>query len=68
MSFMSTGKIGRANRIARAVVGAAMLAVAFLAVGGALQVVLWVVGAITLLEGLTGFCPLTYMRRRSSRA
>ncbi|MBI2849893.1 MAG: DUF2892 domain-containing protein [Chloroflexi bacterium] len=47
-------------------IGAAGLAIAFLWASGVLQIVLWALGGILLLEGLTGFCPLTYLRRRAA--
>ncbi len=47
------------DRIIRSILGIALLLVAFLAVpAGALQIVLIVVGAIALVTGIVGFCPL----------
>lgn len=47
------------DRIIRGILGVVLLLVAFLAVpAGALQIVLIVVGAIALITGAIGFCPL----------
>lgn len=65
MDFMSSGRIGTTDRIIRSIGGAVAVAVAFLWVSGVWQIVLWVVGGSLLLEGIFGFCPMTYWRRRS---
>ena len=52
------------DRIARAVVGIVLL-VLFLAnvVSGTLGIILAVVGAVLLLTGIVGFCPIYYALR-----
>lgn len=60
------GKIGPANRILRGIGGVASLAVAFLVTGTVFQVILVVLGGSLVLEGLTGFCPMTYLRNRAA--
>ena len=50
--------LGKFDRIIRAALGIIALLVAFLAVTGAVQIVLWVLGAILLLTAAIGFCPL----------
>ncbi len=53
------GNESNIDRIIRGILGVALLLVAFLAVpAGALQMVLIVVGAIALVTGIVGFCPL----------
>ncbi|NMC81198.1 MAG: DUF2892 domain-containing protein [Chloroflexi bacterium] len=55
---MKTNESG-IDRILRVIVGAALLALYFSgAVAGAWGIVLVVVGAIALLTGIVGFCPL----------
>jgi len=50
--------MGKTDRIVRAIAGVIALLIAFLALdGGALQIVLWVLGAILLLTAAFGFCP-----------
>ena len=51
---------GKFDRIVRAILGAVALIIAFVVVGGAAQVVLWVIGGILLLTAATGFCLLYY--------
>jgi len=51
---------GKFDRIVRAILGAVALIIAFVVVGGATQVVLWVIGGILLLTAATGFCLLYY--------
>ncbi len=47
------------DRIIRAVVGIILIALAASSVvTGALGIVFWVVGAVLLLTGIVGFCPL----------
>mgnify|MGYP000402314242 CR=1 FL=1 len=46
------------DRIARVVVGVMLLVVGFGVIGGTAGTVLGVVGAIPLLTGLVGYCPL----------
>jgi len=46
------------DRIARIVVGVMLLVVGFGVIGGTAGTVLGVVGAIPLLTGLVGYCPL----------
>ncbi len=47
------------DRIIRAVVGIALIALAASSVvTGAFGIVFWVVGAVLLLTGIVGFCPL----------
>jgi hypothetical protein len=52
--------MGVLDRVLRGIVGAALLLVAFLAVQGAWQIVLWVVGGILVLTAIIGFCPLYF--------
>jgi len=52
--------IGMIDRVARVIIGIALLVVAFLAVQGAWQIVLWVIGGILVITALIGFCPLYY--------
>ena len=56
---------GMVDRVIRVVLGVIALLVAFLAVEGAAQIVLWVIGGILLLTGATGFC-LLYLPFRFS--
>ena len=51
---------GKFDRIVRAILGAVALLIAFVVVGGAAQVVLWIIGGILLLTAATGFCLLYY--------
>lgn len=46
------------DRIARVVVGVALLIVGFTVVGGTIGTVVGLVGLIPLLTGLVGWCPL----------
>ncbi len=55
MSFFNEGA---ADRIIRFIVGAAVLVAVFTVLTGVLQIVAGVVGAILVLTGLVGFCPL----------
>jgi hypothetical protein len=50
--------MGKTDRIVRAIIGVIALLVAFLWVGGAVQIVMWILGAILLLTAAIGFCPL----------
>ncbi len=58
------------DRIIRAVVGIVLIALAASsAVTGALGIVFWVVGAVLLLTGIVGFCPLfALLRIRTKQA
>ena len=56
------------DRIIRIVVGIALLALAFAGVaGGPVAILAWVVGAILLVTGVTGFCPLYALLRISTK-
>ncbi len=47
------------DRIIRAVIGIVLIALAASsAVTGGLGIIFWVVGAVLLLTGIVGFCPL----------
>ncbi len=47
------------DRIIRAVIGIGLIALAASSVvTGALGIIFWVVGAVLLLTGIVGFCPL----------
>jgi uncharacterized membrane protein YkgB len=59
--------MGSVDRIVRAILGAVALIIAFLALDGAWQIVLWVIGGILLLTALIGFCPLYYPFRFTTR-
>ena len=50
--------MGNMDRIIRLVLGIIVGVVAFLAVSGIAQIILWVVGAILILTAAIGFCPL----------
>ena len=50
--------IGKSDRIIRAIVGVIALLVALVWAGGALQIVLWILGGILLLTAIVGLCPL----------
>ena len=50
--------MGKMDRIIRAVLGIIVVVIAFLAVGGVAQIILWIVGAILILTSAIGFCPL----------
>ncbi|MGF1505963.1 MAG: DUF2892 domain-containing protein [Chloroflexi bacterium] len=50
--------MGSADRIIRAVVGIALIALGFIVLQGALGIVLGVVGVILGATALTGVCPL----------
>jgi uncharacterized membrane protein HdeD (DUF308 family) len=53
------GNESNLDRIIRGILGVALLLAAFLAVpAGALQIVLIVIGAVLLVTGVIGFCPL----------
>jgi uncharacterized membrane protein HdeD (DUF308 family) len=53
------GNESNLDRIIRGVLGVALLLAAFLAApAGALQIVLIVIGAVLLVTGVIGFCPL----------
>ncbi len=58
------------DRIIRAVVGIVLIALAASSVvTGALGIVFWVVGAVLLLTGIIGFCPLyALLRIRTKQA
>jgi len=56
---------GKVDRIVRAVLGVVALLIAFLAVDGVAQIVLWVIGGILLLTAASGFC-LLYLPFRFS--
>lgn len=56
---------GKVDRIVRAILGVIALLVAFLAVGGAAQIVLWIIGGILLLTAASGYC-LLYLPFRFS--
>jgi uncharacterized membrane protein len=49
---------GTLDRVIRAVVGAVLLAVGLVLVKGPIGVVLDVLGAVLLITGIVGFCPL----------
>jgi hypothetical protein len=55
---MFTQNVGSVDRIARIVLGLALILVGFLALGGTLGIIVGVVGFIPLLTGLVGWCPL----------
>jgi len=59
---MNEGKI---DRIVRVILGVIVLLIAFLAVGGVAQIVLWIIGGILLLTGASGYC-LLYLPFRFS--
>jgi len=52
--------MGKADRWIRFIAGLVILLVAFLWLGGAAQIVLWVIGGILVLTGAIGFCPLYF--------
>jgi hypothetical protein len=58
------------DRIFRAVVGVVLIALAWgSVVTGALGIVFWVGGAVLLLTGIVGFCPLyALLRIRTKQA
>ncbi len=58
------------DRIIRAVVGIVLIALAASSVvTGTLGIVFWVVGAVLLLTGIVGFCPLyALLRIRTKQA
>ncbi len=58
------------DRIIRAVVGIILIALAASSVvTGALGIIFWVVGAVLLLTGIVGFCPLyAILRIRTKQA
>lgn len=49
---------GTIDRVVRVIIGSLALFTAFFWVGGTLQVVAYIVGAIALVTGLVGFCGL----------
>ena len=56
------------DRIIRVVLGVALLALAFAGiVSGAVAILAWVVGAILLVTGVVGFCPLYAILRVSTK-
>ena len=59
---------GKVDRIVRAILGIIALLIAFFAVGGAAQIILWIIGGVLLLTAATGFClfylPFHYSTRR----
>jgi hypothetical protein len=56
------------DRIIRIVLGVALLALAFAGiVSGPVAILAWVVGAIALVTGIVGFCPLYAILRFSTR-
>jgi hypothetical protein len=56
------------DRIIRIIVGAALLALAAAGVvGGPVAIGAWVVGAILVVTGATGFCPLYAILRVSTK-
>ena len=59
--------MGTADRIIRLIVGIVMLVVAFMAVSGIAQIILWVIGGILVLTGLIGFCPLYALFHMSTK-
>jgi hypothetical protein len=50
--------MGNMDRIVRAVLGIIVGIIAFVAVSGVAQIILWVIGAILILTAAIGFCPL----------
>jgi hypothetical protein len=50
--------VGGTERAARIIGGAVLIAIAYLALSGALAIIAYVVGAIALFTGLIRFCPL----------
>ena len=56
---------GKVDRIVRAILGVIVLLIAFFAVGGAAQIVLWIIGGILLLTAASGYC-LLYLPFRFS--
>lgn len=52
--------MGVVDRVVRAIVGIALLLIAFFVADGAWQIVLWVVGGILAITAVIGFCPLYY--------
>lgn len=55
------------DRIIRAVVGIALLYVGFGSLGGTLGIVLGIVGAILLITGAIGFCPIYFALKLSTK-
>ena len=56
------------DRIIRIVLGIALLAIAFAGiVSGPVAILAWVVGAIALVTGIVGFCPLYAILRVSTK-
>jgi hypothetical protein len=60
--------MGKTDRIIRAILGIVALLVAFLWVGGVLQIVLWIIGGIMLLTAIVGFCPAYALFRLSTKS
>ena len=54
------------DRVIRAVIGVALLYLGFAVFSGALGIVLGVVGAILLLTGAIGFCPIYFLLKLST--
>ena len=55
------------DRVIRSIVGIVLLLVAFLAVTGAWQIVLWILGGILVLTAAIGICPLYLLFRISTK-
>lgn len=53
--------VGGAERVARILIGLALITFAYLSLAGTGAVVAYVVGAILLVTGLVRFCPITTM-------
>jgi hypothetical protein len=49
---------GQTDRIIRAIVGVVVLILAYTTLSGALQIVAYVVGVISIVTSITGFCLL----------
>jgi hypothetical protein len=61
--------IGTADRVIRLVVGLIALLLAFLvSMNGALQIILWVVGAILVVTAAIGVCPLYMLLHWSTKS
>jgi hypothetical protein len=52
--------MGMTDRLVRGIIGIILLLVAFLAVQGVSQIVLWIIGGILLITAIVGVCPLYY--------
>ncbi len=56
------------DRIIRVIAGSVLLALAFAGIlGGPVAILAWVVGAILLVTGVIGFCPLYAILRVSTK-